>query len=157
RGEGGGVDYRAQRVALPDELALGRVERVDEVVVAAEVHAAARDRGRGQHRVAGRELPDPRALLRVNGQELAVVGPEMEPPAGHDHVGAEAVIARLRVVEGQSLDRLRDDTDLPALLARGRGELVELAVVGLEVHVAARDRGPRADGTAGRERPALAP
>jgi len=74
----------------------------------------------------------PSRLARVEREDAPVVRAEEEPAVGHGHVGAEAVVARLGVVERQPLDRLLDHPRPPALLPARGVERVEEAVVGLK-------------------------
>ena len=87
---------------------------------------------------------------------MAVVGADVEPASGDRDVRAEAVVAGLRVVERQPLDRLVDELDAPRLPA-GRGiQPVEESVVGLEEERCTHRGRPRPHRAAGAERPALA-
>ena len=81
--------------------------------------------------------------------------PHVEPSARGGDVGAEAVVAGLRVVERQTFDGLRDELDPPRLRAGRRVQLVEEAVVRLEVERVTGDARPGAQSAARAERPAL--
>ena len=70
---------------------------------------------------------------------------QVQPAPRHRHVGAEPVVARLRVVERQPLDGRLDHPHAPALFPAGDRQLVEESVVGLDVGRPVRHRGPRAD------------
>ena len=86
------------------------------LVEAAEVDAARVDRRRGEHGC--RPSRSSRRGRRSSGSSartLPVVRAQVEPAPRHRHVRAEPVVARLRVVEGQPLDRLLDHPHPPAL------------------------------------------
>ena len=87
------------------------------LVEAAHVDPARVDRGGREHGVAGGEAPDAGARRGIEREHVAVVRAEVEPASGHGHVGAEAVVARLRVVERQALDGLLDHPHAPPLFA----------------------------------------